>query len=928
MFEVYEAQVCFMSTDVLANKEEDEIKKALQVEGKRESARKVSGYKRVWEGEYGKIRDLHRSGGSGFLVAEQVTGLIDALLEDVFEETKLAHEKRYGIFSHPVSIVALGSYGRRMLSPWSKIEFMLLYPQKIKPRILNQFEEIYKEKMLQMFGAIGHLGDYECRSISDTIDKAQGDFEIKNSQFNARLVSGSGKLFSLFSQTYKNYYGNESPGLFIEACSKAQEARWNEYENTLLLQEPDIKNGLGGLKDIESILRMGRAQYDTETIKDLLDSGLIGHEEFHRLENAYNFLLRIANEIHIETGADNNQLSIELQPIVGLNMGYSDPRSAARAAALMKDYFSAAAEIHGQCKCVTNRLQQLNVRFREQYSLKNMVKAQAKQQSTSVNGFLLREKVLYAKTDDLFIANPLNILNAFRYSQIYDATLSPGLKEILKNSLTLIDSDLLKRAEASRIFLSIMHSTGKVYPALKSMHELGVLDLVLPEFEGLSGLVLQKRLHHYTADLHTLNTLRELDSLFSHEAGISTIYENTLRNATHPFLLYLTLLLHHVDEETTDKINAREVACQALNRLGVIESHQRTILKVIRNSQYMLDYAQSDEFQKEDSVEEFLANLGSKDLLRHLFVFTYCDTKGMSQTAWTSEKEEAHIGLYRLCLKYLKKHPDFYRSVYDALRQRYRKLLEKHFPRMEEDELFNATKQYHNRYLLDYSDAEKLMHMDLMEQLKSRLSATDCSGTLLPEIHWEESQGDNTLTVTLITWDRPGLLYQIAGAFTALGLNIVSTKINTREDRLILDTFYLEKANWENMRESGLQKAFEKKVNEIILNDINPEPARPFLKRIIPFSACSAKAQINIQYNEEKQLTYVEIQTSDRQGLLRDVSKTFNNQGFNVTFAKIRTDCAVSTDTFFIEKNNPDEPTTTKDLVELREKLTEALQGY
>lgn len=889
-------------------------RKALSLLGNTETA-EPKALSAFWHQELEEIKNSLRNTKSGISAAIAYSELVDTILEDIFEKTKVDHEERYGIFPHPVTLLSIGSYGRKLLPCGSTAGIVLLYPQRIRPEILRQFENIFKNKLSKFADLFELKFNYACRSIAEAIDLSKNDFKIKNNQFESRIIVGSGKLFKLFLQTYENYTNIEPKRRFLSACINEQKERWKLFDYTVLLKEPNIEKGPGGLQDYESLLHVARGQHDDEY-------SLFSQDQKEQLQKAYDFLLRVHTEMHFANKQGIEHLDIGTQKTIAPHLGYHDSTELSASESMMKDFFKATVLIHELSKAAPKKLLQQNKPFLESLSLRLWKKAQPQSIIKRYDGFTLVDKTITAQSTELFLKNPIKLVKAFRYCQIHQASPSDKLVQLISNALSLARPDTFKNPASLSVLYSIISNTGDVFTPLSKMYQSGLLERLIPEFENLRGLVLDDPRVYYTADIHVLGTLKTLDSIYADKDGSKSVYSNALRSSTQPHLLQWMLLLQFIDRKQQDLTKTLRI----LKQLSVKPFQAERILNVIKNSQLLLDYATKPDALKESNLLEFLTKLDNKDELRYLFVFTYCNSVINNKGTWDPNTENAHVSFYKCCIKYLRDNPDLYNAKYKELQNEYLLILKNNLPQDENEAFHLAANQYNNRYLLNYGPTEKIAHIKLIEALKKRLLRTHCSGTLIPEVLWDERKDSCLIVATLATWDRPGLLYQLAGAFSSLGLNIRTTKINTRADRLVLDTFYLENTNLQKRRKSALHKAFNKKMEEILINDLDPQKAvssafKNYQGQIIKHS----DVKINTSFNATKNHIIVDIQTKDRIGLLHDISRVFNKLGFNVTFAKIRTHRGISIDTFFIEKNNGDEITTVADLIQLRTCIIQAI---
>ncbi len=882
------------------------------------------------------LAEAHRKGGAGLDVARIRTIIVDLLLENLFRFAVQAYEKAHGPLPIQVGLVALGGYGRAELCPFSDIDIMFLYPRKVKPKVLKPVQEVLTDEVLYPMWDLSLKVGHSTRSIQDALEEAKKDVQTKNALLEARFLCGSDNLFSVFQQAYKNFCRTDAPAEYIQERLNDQVGRRARYGDTVFLQEPDIKNGVGGLRDYQNILWMARIRLDAESLEDLVSRNYLRRNEQRELHSAYDFLLRVRNELHFQSTRPTDLLNLEKQPVVALNLGYRDEDIFRRVESFMKDYYSHAQAIYRMSKLIERRLA-IGTPQNEAISIKAAIEARRYDRQKRMDGFVLIGQTLTFENTDVFKEDPVRLVRVFRHCQQYQATLDLELTLLIRDSLALLTPEVVTgQPGVNRSLVAILQAVGQVYPILREMHELGVLGRVLPEFDRLTCLVQHEYYHRYTADAHTLNTIQQLDAVFAGEGEFVEMYRSELRETTAPWLLYLILLLHDVGKAAGIHDHAEsgaELAKAVLERLELDAKTQETVLFVIRNHLEMARFWQRYDVDDPRTSTTFSEFVGDPELLRFLYVHTFCDARGTALSLWNSYKDLLHNQLFQATLEILE-----HREVAKTKRQERKQAMLTRVLEMEGDGISREEVEAHfsllpERYFVNNGAAEIRLHLRLINRLLTNISQADSLGSLIPVIDWRDDIDQGVTVVNIVTWDRAGLFYKLAGAFSVAGLNILGTKAISRSDHITIDTFYVTEPGGGISTNPKARELFQKGMegallhNQDLMPDILTQAKRhsraawardPRLKAPIPPS-------VDVYHELSLRRTIIEVQANDQIGLLYQLSKAIFDHGFDITFARISTERGCALDTFYIENVNLADTNTTSSLIALRESLNKII---
>ena len=889
-------------------------------------------YKSFLRLEEEMILRYHRKGDSGIRVAQARSIVIDVLIENLFNHALTSYITDHRNQPCPVAVLALGGYGRAELCPYSDVDIMFLYPDRVRSQKRSQFLKTLTDMVLYILWDIGLKVGHSTRTIKDTIREARNSIETKNSQLEARLIIGSDQLFRKFTQTYGNFCRKDSPQTYIQTRLKEQKERRSRYGNTVFIQEPDIKNGVGGLRDYQSIMWMASIKLDLTNIEELSAQKYIQKKEQQKYTAAYDFLLRVRNELHFQSNRSNDLIDLEKQPLVALNLGYKQQDIFKRVEAFMRDYYSHARNIYLISKTLEKRL---TLTQNYKVSFKSLIEAHQYSRKKQIDGFVLNDKTLSYERDIVFEEDSERLIRVFRHAQQFHADLDFDLENLIRASLHLITKKVINSPSANRSFRSIMQSVGDVFPALNKMHELGVLERFMPEFSGLTCLVQHEYYHRYTADIHTLNTISELDQVFKNDSNIVEKYHLQLHETDTPGLLYLILLLHDIGKSSGilgHSQRSAEMAVGILDRLGISSDHKDLIIFIIKNHLEMARFSRHYDIEDPHTAQAFAVKIGDLDRLRYLYVHTYCDARGTSISLWNSYKDMLHAALFNNTLEILggtaaDRPPKELRKVLTA-----KDTIKSIITDISDEEIEAHYNLLPEHYFKNNNKEDIALHLRMINNLLRHIAEADSVQSLIPVVEWRDDVDLSMTVVHIVTWDRAGLFYKLAGAFSIAGLNILSSKAISRNDHILIDTFYVCEPNGGVVQNKRAKASFHKYLESALLHNKNLMPdilnqtekyAKSSLLKKEGQLQAPLPPSVDVYHERSLQRTIIEVHANDQIGLLYRLAKAIFDHGFDITFARISTERGVAIDTFYIVYIDQLKAKDAAQLLALREALND-----
>jgi [protein-PII] uridylyltransferase len=871
-------------------------------------------YKNFLKVEAHRLKMRHRAGVDGREICRARSAIIDLVLRSILEGVRQASPELAKESPAVLTLVAIGGYGRAELNPHSDIDIMFLHESdmvsqgKARPALAELVDGT-----LYTLWDLGLKVGHSVRAIDDCVKVANNDMQSKTALIEARRITGDEELFDRFNRTLvaKCVIGHETE--YIQMRVEDQAARRAKYGNSAFMQEPNIKNGCGGLRDYQNLLWMAYFKYRTRTLAELEQREMISASESKQLDLAYGFLLRVRNEMHYYVNRASDVMGRSLQPSIAANLGWHDRSPGKRLEQFMREFYGHTRNIDFITRTVEQRLALLPRPKRLLTFARNIFRSRAKQDRESVvDGLKFSEGEIRAVSPGIFRDNPKRLMRVFLHAQQKGLKLHPATAQLISNQLSLVNNTFRCDPHVRATFLEILDQRGSVAPVLRSMHEVGLLGKFLPEFGRLTCLVQLEFYHQYTADEHTLMCIEKLDQVWSAKTPPYSAYAEISREVENAYILYLALLLH--DSGKAFRTGHHEeiggnVAQSVSRRLGLDGAKSHTLRLVIENHLAMAQISQRRDMDDPTVIENFARQIQTTENLVLLTLHTFADSMGTSDQLWNGFKDAVLWRLYHKSRQVLSGGTEFLLAE-----ARQRELLIAEVQRMAPPTFDPAEIQAHfnnlpPRYcqisevkdiLGDVTQVHRFIHLQLSESEEN---------ALVPIVTWHNERDRGYTTVKLCTWDRERFFTNITGCLTAAGFNILGAEILTRFDGIILDTFFVADARTGQLANREERDKFEHLVQKVLTGAPLDLPALIAKVRPAPATYKSLEGEripalVELDNATSATRTIVDVQAEDRVGLLYDVSRGLAELNVNVYLAKILTEKGAAIDTFYIAERN------------------------
>ncbi len=894
----------------LQEKIEADAAQRLPLPPNRQPTQELGRYRDFLKLENHRLFMLHRSGAGGREVCRARAAVIDVLLRHMLEAVQKNLETPSPARRPRLALIALGGYGRGELNPHSDIDVMFLHESGLVTRGKpNPYLGALTDGLLYTLWDIGLKIGHSVRSIEDCVKVANNDMQSKTSLLEARLVTGDPALFQRMEGVVLAKCVRGFEQAYIAARLADQAARRAKFGNSACRQEPNIKNGCGGLRDYQNLLWMAFFKYRVRSLQELQDKELISEGVRKQLEAAYDFLLWVRNGLHYQVKRPVDILPKNLQPSLAHNLGYTDRSPSQRLERFMREVYTHLRNIYLITRTLEQRLALLPQPQRLPSLREILRRGRRRVTQQLVDGFKIVDREIYPASARVFRDQPRRLMRVFLHAQQRGLQLHPDLAQLIRNQLSLVNGDFLRDTHVHETFLEIMNQRGNIAPILRSMHEVGMLGRFIPEFGRLTCLVQHEFYHQYTADEHTLICLEKLDRVWEAQEQPYQSYAEILQKLERPFVLYLALLLHDAgkayDTGRHSEVGSR-LALNVAKRLGLDGATAHPLRLIIENHLAMTQISQRRDLEDPNVIRNFAALIQTRENLDLLTLHTFADSQGTSEQLWNGFKDSLLWTLYRKTADLLSGGTSFIRAEakqLEWLAQEVKALLPGTFSPEEIQAHFDhlPPRYFHihsaKQILADLTLAHRFMHLQLAEEDKA----------LEPVITWHNEPDRGYTSVHICTWDRAGLFSKIAGSLTAAGFNILTAQIFTRTDGIILDTFFVTDAKTGLLANREERERFERLLlatltGHIDLSDLiaRQKVARPLYQSL---EGERIPTVIHFDNSISETRTVIDVETEDRVGLLYVISQTLAELGLDISLAKICTEKGAAIDSFYVSNS-------------------------
>lgn len=781
---------------------------------------------------------------------------------------------------NPCALVALGGYGRKELCLRSDVDLLVLFER----RVPAEAKELVQELLYPLWDLGLELG-HAVRSARECLSMAARDFEVLTSLTDARFLCGLPAVCSaLRAEVYEKILRRRS-GRFVAWHAERSRARHERYGDSSFLLEPDLKEGLGGLRDYHVLLWVLRARCKVRSVEDLEDLGIFSQDEFQGLVEAVAFLWAVRNRLHALAGRKCDRLYFEHQVRIADSMGFRRHNG-------QRGVERFLAVLHGHLEFI----KRLHLAFLDRAAPSS--RRIGFRPRTRSRGLVAGRRGMEFEDPELIASDPSLLFKIFEQSGRLGIPLSLEARRIVRGSLSLVD-DALRRSQGTGAALRrIVSSARHITLVLSEMFHTGLLAAALPELRGIVHRIQYDEYHHYPVHTHLVQTLQNLKDLKDLEAAPwDPLGSSVLADISDPEPLYWAALLHDVGKQSPGGNHAERgarIARGILRRVGLPEDRADLAVLLVRQHLLLVHTATQRDLGDEKVIVQCARQIRSVEALRMLYLLTVADCRATGPRAWNEWTSVLLRELFHKILHVLERGELATTAAVETV-ERKRRLLLAQQTDLSHEERSALFEQMSTRYLLQMPPEEILRHLDLYRRLGERLFVLD----------YRAGPAEDLRTLTLCARDQPGLFSKTAGVLTLNGLDILSAQIHTWRNQIALDLFHVKAPPdplFEHERlarvESDLQAVLEGSL--CLEEELGRKLAQIGPTRFRPLPDGADRIVLNNRTSDF--FTVIEVTTRDEPGLLYRLTDALYRAGLDIRVARIATKADQALDVFYVRE--------------------------
>ncbi len=784
-------------------------------------------------------------------------------------------------------VAATGGYGRGELAPQSDIDLMFLLPYKQTPHTEQVIEFI-----LYMLWDLGLKVGHATRSVDDCIRLARDDLTIRTSLLEARFLWGDETIFRQFQERFAKEIVTASGPDFVEAKLGERDARHERMGDTRYVLEPNVKEGKGGLRDLQTLFWITRYLYQVNGVSELVERGVLTVADARRFAKAENFLWTVRCHLHYLAERPEERLTFDVQTAIGERMGYTDHAGSRGVERFMKHYFLVAKNVGDLTRILCAVLEEQHRKPRSRFHLPSLFFPKR-----AIEGFRRDGDRLNVDSDDAFKTEPVKLIRLFREAQRHGLDIHPEALRLVTRSLRLINNNLRDDAEANRLFMETLTSRNDPETSLRRLNEAGVFGRFVPDFGRVVAQMQYDMYHVYTVDEHTIRAIGILHRIENgalkddHPVACSVIGEVQSREA-----LYMAVLLHDIAKGRggDHSVLGAEVALKLGPRFALNDWETETVSWLIRHHLLMSNTAFKRDIDDPKTVSDFTELVQSPERLRLLLILTVADIRAVGPGVWNGWKATLLRELYYRAAELMTGGLPTERR--DARVESAKNTLAGRLDGWTREEIDEHLDRGYPDYWLSFDADTHLRHATLIHKAEQ-------AGLRLHIETRVERERDVT-EVIIYAPDHPGLFMGIAGAMALSGASIVDAKINTLSNGMALDTFYIQDARRGAFDSKPRLEKVWKRIGDALSGQLHTErelqamrhnalPSRTGVFKVPPRVLIDNKASANH--------TVIEVNGRDRPGFLHDVTEALTECGLQVASAHVSTYGERVVDVFYVK---------------------------
>jgi [protein-PII] uridylyltransferase len=815
--------------------------------------------------------------GFSFLIDQLLRVIHDHVTTHLYPVPNRTHAER-------LAILAVGGYGRAEMAPHSDVDIAFITPMRRAP-----WCEQVIEAMLYLLWDLGLKVGHSSRTVADTIRMAREDLTICTALLESRLVWGDQVLAEELRGRFWDEVVKGGERQFLTQKLAERDARHKRMGDSRYVVEPNVKEGKGGLRDLQTLYWIGKYAYQVQSGAELVDVGLLTASEYRSFRRAEGFLLAARCHMHLITDRAEDRLTFDLQRAVAERMNFADRPGKSAVERFMQYYFLQVKRVGSLTGVFLAHLDENFAKKRRRTGFF----AGWTQRPRMFKGYLVEGGRLRAPGDDWFRADPVRLIEVFQLAEAEGLEIHPETMRQVGRDAKLIDAAMRRDKRANALFLDLLSGRKDPETVLRWMNEAGVFGRFVPDFGRVNAQMQFDMYHHYTVDEHTIRAI-----------GLLSQIERGLLSADHPRAtrefpklasrraLYVAVLLHDIAKGRggDHSVLGAEVAHRLGPRFGLDEKETDLVAWLVLHHLLMSRTAQKRDLTDPKTIEDFAGEVQSLERLRNLAILTAVDIRAVGPGTWNSWKGQLLGELYDSAQERLRLgHKGNGRKARVAAKKdAVSRLLE------DQDHLVDSV----GALLGDaYWIAEP---EDIIAGNLAQYDAALAEGEPL-SIAFEVDETRGATRISVIALDHPGLFYRMAGGIHLAGANIIDARIHTAKSGYAVDNFLVQDQNGQPFREEAQLARIDKGIRDALLAQVELVPrlaARPLAHSRA--KAFDVAPRVGFDNDASNHYTVIEVTARDRPALLNRLAHALYQANLIVHSAHITAYGEAAADTFYV----------------------------
>lgn len=841
----------------------------------------------------------------GLDAARTLAGVMNAALRALYDSIALDLVED-GARMPGLALCALGGYGAGELAPGSDVDLLFLVDEDA-PQAATA---IIERTLYALWDSGLTIGGGATRTVDEALALARDDVSERTALLDLRTITGDETLERRLAEGYDAAFLGEAAPDFASDKLSERDARVDRQGDTRYEVEPHVKDGKGGLRDLQTLRWLAQILYGADAMERWVGDGLFAVADVERYLSAADFFWTVRFHLHDLATRKDDRLTFDVQPEIAERMGYADTDRQLGVELFMRDYFRKAIDVGALTRRVCAKLEADALKDPPGGGRYMPADGAASSEDLAEDGLTLTAGRLNFADPRVIESDPAIMLRLFEIAAARHVDLHPDAMAAISQSLRLVDDAFRADPRAARCFFAVLLDADDPRMTLRAMTEAGLLGAYIPEFGDIVARTQFNMYHRFTVDEHTLNALGILRDIESGRlAADHPLATRLAPQIQHRRALHLAVLLHDTGKGKGDQcVEGAQNARAACPRLGLDDDETELVAWLISRHLEMSDTAQRRDIADPRTVLDFAETVGSLERLRLLTILTVCDIRAVGPGVWNGWKAQLMRDLYAATSAVLKDSgaPDEAAARQrlaeraEGARDRFRQAME----RLDPGFAARWTAELEAAYWLAFSETDRLRHAAFVRASMAR-NAAIAAGVRI-------DRRRSATEIMVLAPDRDALFADIAGALARQGANVVGAQVTTTADGRAFDVFFVQETGGKpfGWAEAGARDRLKAAVEAAAAKSADPATPgadKPVRRREAAFTV---KPYVNLYADAADTALVIEASGRDRPGLLHDLARAIADLGLSLEAARIDGYGERAVDTFYVTENGrkPTEP--------------------